>query len=97
MICCITDLRNKEIINTFDGCRMGHVCDVEIDTCDGRVTALIVFGASKCFGLLGREEDIRIRWDEIEVIGDEIILVCVKHDRERPPKKKERFIESILR
>ncbi|MCL2508850.1 MAG: YlmC/YmxH family sporulation protein [Oscillospiraceae bacterium] len=97
MICCITDLRDKEIINTFDGCRLGHVCDVEIDTCDGRVTALIVFGASKLFGLLGRDEDIRICWDEIEVIGDEIILVCIKRDRDHHRKKKERIIESILR
>ena len=97
MICCITDLRNKEIINTFDGCRLGRVCDAEIDTCDGRVTALIVFGAAKFFGLLGREEDIRICWNEIEVIGDEIILVCVKREGGGHPKKKERFIESILR
>lgn len=28
------------------------------------------------FGLLGREDDIIIKWQDIEVIGDETILVC---------------------
>lgn len=75
MNCCVTDLREKEIINLKDGCRLGCVCDVEIDTCTGRLIAIIVFGKSKCFGLGGRTEDIRICWEEIEVIGDDTILV----------------------
>lgn len=75
MNCCITDMHEKEVINLKDGCRLGNVCDVEIDTCSGRLVAIIIFGRSKLFGLLGRCEDIRICWEDIKVIGNDTILV----------------------
>ena len=31
MHCCLTEMRYKEVINNSNGCRLGHVCDVEID------------------------------------------------------------------
>ena len=76
MNCGITELRNKEVINKNDGCRLGHVCDIEVDTCCGRVAALIIYGRPRCMGLLGREPDIRICWENVEVIGDDTVLVC---------------------
>ena len=75
MNCFITDMHEKEVINLCDGAKLGNVCDVEIDTCTGCLVSVIIFGRSKCFGLLGREEDIKICWDEIKVIGDDTILV----------------------
>lgn len=77
MNCCITDLRCKEVINAKNGCRLGPVSDVEIDTCSGSIVSIIIWGRGKCFGLFGREEDIKICWKDIEVIGDDTILVCV--------------------
>lgn len=76
MNCCrIVDLRHKEVINSKNGCRLGCVDDVEVDTCNARLIAIIVYGRPKCFGLLGREEDIVIRWENIELIGEDTILV----------------------
>lgn len=75
MDCCrTTDLNSKQVINTKTGCCLGFVNDVEINTCDGRLSALIIFGKSRLFGR--RDDDIRICWKDIEVIGDDIILVC---------------------
>ena len=82
MNCCITDIREKEVINLSDGCRLGHVCDVEIDTCTGSLVSIIIWGKSKGFGLMGRYEDIKICWNDIKVIGDDTILV----DFECPPE-----------
>lgn len=76
MNCSITELRNKEVINAKNGCRLGCVSDVEIDTCSGCIVSIIIWGKGKCFGLLPREEDIKICWKDIEVIGDDTILVC---------------------
>ncbi len=76
MNCCITDLRCKEVINSKTGCRLGPVSDVEIDTCSGCIVSIIIWGRGKYFGLFGREEDIKICWKDIEVIGDDTILVC---------------------
>ena len=74
MVCTLSDLRDKEVINVLSGKRLGYVCDVEIDCSCGRVCALLVPGPSKCFGLV-RGGLLRIPWDKIERIGDDIILV----------------------
>lgn len=76
MNCSITDLRNKEVINAKTGCRLGCVSDVEIDTCSGCVVSIIIWGKGKMFGLLHGSDDIKICWKDIEVIGDDTILVC---------------------
>ena len=76
MNCCITELRCKEVINKANGCRLGFVSDVEVDSCCGRVVALIVLGRPKYWGICGRRERIRVRWEDIDVIGNDTILVC---------------------
>lgn len=75
MNCRIDDMRHKEVINIKNGMRLGNVCDLEIDTATARVSALIIYGKLRWFGLLGREDDIIIHWDDIKVIGDDTILV----------------------
>ena len=76
MNCRIIDMRHKEVINIKDGTRIGCVCDIEIDTTDARVIAIVIYGRLRCFGLFGREDDIIIKWQDIKVIGDDTILVC---------------------
>ncbi len=76
MNCCITELRCKEVINKSDGCRLGMISDVEVDSCCGRVVALIIYGRPKYWGICGKRERIRIRWEDIEVIGSDTVLVC---------------------
>ena len=75
MLCRITDLRYKEVVNVNDGSCMGGVSDVEIDTCCARVEAVVIFGRARLFGLLGREEDSVIPWNQIECIGEDTVLV----------------------
>ncbi len=86
MICRITNLHDKEVINVCDGSRLGCVDDVEVDTCTAQLTALVIFGRPKLLGLLGHEDDVVIPWREIEIIGDETILVSRPH----PPTEKPR-------
>ena len=74
MVCTVSDLRDREVINVLSGKRLGYVCDAEIDCSCGRVCSLLVPGPSKCLGLV-RGSLIRIPWDKIDRIGDDIILV----------------------
>ena len=74
MHCCITDLRNKDVVNKRTGVRIGNVVDCQVDTCTGQVLALVVLGRPRMMGIFSREE-CYIRWEDIEVIGDDIILV----------------------
>ncbi|MDR0271853.1 MAG: YlmC/YmxH family sporulation protein [Clostridiales bacterium] len=72
------DLRQKEIVNIKDGARYGFVSDLELDIVKGKITALIVPGPGRVFGVFGRDQEYRIPWDKINKIGDDIILVdCV--------------------
>lgn len=84
-----TDLRCKEVINIADGCRLGYVCDVEVELPMGKIVAIIVPGPSRFFGLLGRECDYCIPWPCIKRIGDDIILVDVVLEHIRFPRVKK--------
>ncbi len=75
MVCRMSELRCKEVINVRDGIKLGYADDVEIDGCSATVTALVIFGKSRFFGLFGRGEDLVIPWSCIEVIGEDIVLI----------------------
>ena len=75
MSCRIADLRNKQVVCVKNGCVLGFISDVEIDTESGNINALVIFGRPRFLGVLGREEDIVIPWNEINVIGQETVLV----------------------
>lgn len=75
MNCRMGELRNKEVINMKDGGRLGFISDVEIDTRSAAITAVIVYGRLRCFGLFGREPEAVIPWKNITLIGDDTVLV----------------------
>ena len=86
MVCRMDSLRDKEVINVKDGGRIGFVCDVEVDTQEARLTAVVVYGKLRLFGLLGREEDRYIPWDRVRRFGEDIILV----EQEPRPARRRR-------
>ena len=92
MKCSIADMRNKEVINLQDGTRLGFVGDVEIDTENAKLTTIIIYGRSRLFGLLGRTDDIMIPWENIDVIGDETILV--NHTIYASPQRRKQSLWS---
>ncbi len=75
------DLRQKEVINAQDGTRYGFVSDLEIDTTEGKVIAVVVPGPGRVLGVFGREQEYRIPWEKIKKIGDDIILVECATDK----------------
>ena len=62
--------------------------DLEIDTKCARVTALIVFGRPRFFGLFGKCDDYCIPWDKIRLIGEDAILV--ENSVQNLPKKAKK-------
>ena len=79
------DLKQKEVINMCDCCRLGCVSDIIIDEKCGCIEALIVPGPGKIWGFLGREIEYIIPWCDVKQIGCDIILVKV--DLEKISKK----------
>lgn len=74
-ICRVTDLRHKEVINLHNGMRLGYIYDAEFSKTNRNISALIIAGKPRFFGLLGRFDDIIIPYDKISKIGEDIILV----------------------
>lgn len=77
MYCRIDEMRNKQVVSVKDGGVLGFVSDIELDTNSGKLVSIIILGRPKMFGFLGREDDIVISWEQIEVIGKETILVNI--------------------
>ncbi len=73
--CSINEMRNKEIINIKTGVRLGYPTDIEVDLETGHLVSLVVSGGYKILGLLGKENDIVIKWENIKTIGDDLIIV----------------------
>ncbi len=68
-------LKDKEVISVTDGRRLGYICDLEIDTCGGRINSILLPPPGKYFTIFSGKDMCRIPWDCIERIGSDIILV----------------------
>ncbi len=95
MICRFEDLKCKEIINIKSGKRMGYVDDIEFDSCTAKICKLIIYGRCRFFGLFGREEDCCICWSDIEIIGEDTILVSC--DFPNAQKSNRNGFKSLLK
>ena len=88
MDCRLSDLRYREVVNVSTGCRLGYVSDVVFALPEGKITALIVPGPAKFFGLLGREEDYILPWEAVTQMGSDIILIDGKADIRRGRRER---------
>ena len=91
MVYSFNDIRCKEIINVKNGCRLGFPDDVEFESCTAKICRLIIFGRPKLFGLLGKCDDIYIKWCDVEVIGEDTILVSCQEPSIQPNRKGKMF------
>lgn len=66
------ELKNKEIINLFDGKKLGHVVDVLFDSINGKVSGIVVPGERKIFR---KNEEIFIPLEKVRKIGDDVVLI----------------------
>lgn len=96
MICSFSSLRNKEIVNMKTGLKIGYVDDMELDTADSNIVSLIIYGKSRAFGIMGRDEDVIIKCSNIELIGEDTILVNMV-DVTHCTKQKSYVVENLLK
>lgn len=70
----LSDLQSKDIVNVMDGRNIGNIIDVKVDERNGVIISLIVETKGK-FMSFNRGEDTEIKWQSIERIGEDVILV----------------------
>lgn len=69
-------LKNKEVINIYDGRSIGFVSDIEVDPKEGVIGGIVIPGGKGLFGWFGHgENDILIKWEKVKTVGDDVILV----------------------
>ena len=92
MICRIDEMKNKQVVCVRDGCVLGYISDIELDTDKGTLTSIVIYGRLRFFGLFGREEDIVIPYEDIKVIGAETVLVSTNVNLSlRDSRSKKQF------
>ncbi len=82
------ELGKKEIINLCGGSRLGVATDIEFDTENACVLALLVPQGNGVF-CFGKSEYLRIPWSCVECIGDDTVLVRL--ERGAGEGKSEKF------
>ena len=68
-------LCQKDVIGIANGQNIGRVDDIEFCSENALVKNLVIFGRPKFFGLLGRGEDVKIPWENVVKIGQDVVLV----------------------
>lgn len=67
-----SELKEKEIINVYDGKKLGRIIDILFDNSSGVVRGVVVPGEKKVFR---KGEDIFVPLEKLKKIGDDVILV----------------------
>ena len=71
----LSDLQNKDIVNTMDGRNVCNIIDVKIDQINGAIVSLVVEPNKKMLSFMNRGVEEEISWKNIERIGEDVILV----------------------
>ena len=64
----LTELRKKDVIQVQTGVNLGRADDLRLNEQTAQVRA-------RLFGLLGRQPDLFIPWQEITQMGQDVVLV----------------------
>lgn len=69
----LSDLQSKKIISVSSGRNIGIIVDCDVNK-DGHIDSFIIEQAHSLFSL-NRESDIRVYWNDIVKIGEDVILI----------------------
>ncbi len=72
----LSRLSRKEIINLYDGARLGYVgeSDLLIDEQSGQIKAIIVAARGLTFRF-GRSRELIIPWEAVKKVGKETMII----------------------
>lgn len=73
-----SELKCKDVVNIRDCKKLGRVCDMEFDECEGCICKIMVPGSNRLLNFLGCEGEICIPFRDIKQIGPDIILVDIR-------------------
>lgn len=72
----LSDLQTKTIVNVKDGRNIGSIVDVNINS-DGNIESLVIEAPKRMLSF-SKDNDMVVKWKEINKIGNDVILVDVR-------------------
>ena len=71
-------LKSKTIINYLDGKNLGNIIDAILDE-KGKIIGLVIEKKKFLISFFTNKKEMTIKWDQIEKIGEDVILVSVAY------------------
>ena len=72
----LSELQNKDVINIIDGKKVGNIIDIDIES-NGKMNSLIVEKSKFFVSMFSNKNELEIKWDQIEKIGEDVILITI--------------------
>ena len=69
----LSELQSKKIISVNNGKNIGNIIDAVVGS-NGQIEALIIESSKGIFNI-NKDIDMKIYWNEIEKIGEDVILI----------------------
>ncbi|WP_054694835.1 YlmC/YmxH family sporulation protein [Syntrophomonas palmitatica] len=81
----LNDLVGKEMVNIYDGMRMGTVGDSDmlIDEENGQIISIILPNRGNAFNFWTDRQKMVVPWEAVKKIGREVIVVEIDHTHMR--------------
>ncbi|MEF9933716.1 MAG: YlmC/YmxH family sporulation protein [Clostridium sp.] len=71
----LSELKNMEVIDVAEGRRLGFIGDIVFDEELTYIKSFVIPYQSGIFSVFKKKDEIEITWDQIKVIGVDIMLV----------------------
>lgn len=88
------DLKEREIINVYDGKKLGRVIDIVFNNETGVVRGIIVPGDKKMFH---RVDDVFIPIEKIKRIGNDVILVGIQREEHFVQNRSKKVVDKNIK
>ena len=96
MIYGLTDLKQKEVINIENGEKLGFIDDIEFDSESGKIAGFVIMGQKRLWGILGKDEDIVLSVNDIQIIGKDTVLVRINQPEFSGISAKKFIFENLF-
>ncbi|MCX7884108.1 MAG: YlmC/YmxH family sporulation protein [Caloramator sp.] len=70
-----SDLRQMEVIDIVEGRRLGFISDIIFDDDLKRIDSIVIPPQNNFLSVFRKKDEIQIKWNQIKVIGIDVILV----------------------
>lgn len=71
----LSELQNKDIVNTLDGKLVGKIIDVILE--EGKTISLVIEKSKSFISMFTSKDEIILNWSNIDKIGEDVILVTL--------------------